>query len=149
MPPKIGCIKRPRDGAVGSGNSLQELMMTTPVYKLLILIKRRPGMSIEDFRNYYENEHSKLGGDIGATVGMIHYVRRYLEPLNGGELEYDVLTECWFEDPAKLERVAGPLSRGEYRPEVAADEERFMDRTKTRFLKVVERETKMSGGRSH
>jgi hypothetical protein len=59
--------------------------MTTPIFKLLILIKRRPGMSTQEFRDYYENKHSKLGGDIGVTVGMIHYVRRYLEPLNGGD----------------------------------------------------------------
>ena len=117
--------------------------MTTPIFKLLILIKRRPGMSTQEFRDYYENKHSKLGGDIGVTVGMIHYVRRYLEPLNGGELEYDVLTECWFRDRAKFEMVAGPLSRGEFPPDVAADEERFMDRTKTRFLKVVEYESEM------
>jgi EthD domain len=117
--------------------------MTTPVFKLLILIKRRPGMSVQEFRDYYENKHSKLGDDIGVKVGVVHYMRRYLEPLNGGELEYDVLTEVWFEDPAKLDRVAGPLSRGEFPPEVAADEERFMDRTKTRFLKVVEHESKI------
>jgi hypothetical protein len=117
--------------------------MTNPIFKLLILIKRRPGTSIQAFREYYENHHSKLGGDIGVTVGMIHYARRYLEPLNGGELEYDVLTECWFKDRDKFEMIAAALSRGEVSPEVAADEARFMDRTKTRFLKVVEYESKM------
>jgi hypothetical protein len=117
--------------------------MTTPVFKLLILIKRRPGTSIQEFRDYYETKHSKLGGDIGATVGMIHYVRRYLQPLNGGELEYDVLTECWFNDRDKFETIAGALSKGQVAPEVAADEERFMDRTKTRFLKVIECESRM------
>jgi len=117
--------------------------MTTPIFKLLILIKRRPGSSIQAFRDYYENHHSKLGGDIGAKVGMIHYARRYLEPLNGGELEYDVLTECWFTDPERFEMIAAALARGEVSPEIAADEARFMDRTKTRFLKVVEYESEM------
>jgi hypothetical protein len=109
----------------------------------LILIKRRAGISTQEFRDYYENTHSKLGGDIGATMGMIHYARRYLEPLNGGELEYDVLTECWFNDRAKFETIAAALARGEVAPEVAADEARFMDRTKTRFLNVVEYESRM------
>jgi uncharacterized protein YuzB (UPF0349 family) len=117
--------------------------MTTPIFKLLILIKRRPGMTTQEFRDYYENKHSKLGGDIGVTVGMIHYVRRYLEPLNGGELEYDVLTECWFKDRDKFEMVAGAVAKGQVAAEVVADEMRFMDRTKTRFLKVVEYESKM------
>jgi hypothetical protein len=117
--------------------------MSTPIFKLLILIKRRPGTSVKEFRDYYESHHAKLGADIGGTVGMFYYVRRYLEPLNGGELEYDVLTECWFNDSAKFEMVAGAMAKGKLSPEVIADEERFMDRPKTRFITVVEYESKM------
>ena len=32
-----------------------------PVYKVLLFLKRRPGMSVEAFRDYYENVHSKIG----------------------------------------------------------------------------------------
>jgi len=107
-------------------------------YKMLILIKRRPGMPLEEFRDYYEQRHSKFGVEIAGAVGMIRYVRRYLEPISGEEFDYDVLTECWFDDRAKFEAVVGAMAKGQLSPEIVADEQRLMDRSKTRFFTVVE-----------
>jgi hypothetical protein len=110
-------------------------------YKMLILIKRRPGMPFEEFRDYYEQRHCKFGVDMAATVGMCRYTRRYLEPISGGEFDYDVLTECWFDDRAKFEAVIGAMAKGQLSPEIVQDEQRFMDRSKTRFFTVTERES--------
>lgn len=65
--------------------------MTTPINKLLILIKRRPGMSVGEFRDYYENQHSKLGDDIGVKVGVVHYMRR----LRSGEPSTSIAELKW------------------------------------------------------
>lgn len=110
-------------------------------YKLLILIKRRPGMSLEQFREHYEERHVKFAVDMAAAVSMCHYSRRYLQPISGGEFDYDVLTECWFDDRARFEAVVAGMAKGKLSPEIVEDEERFMDRAKTRFFTVTECES--------
>ena len=112
--------------------------MASDVFKLIILIKRKPGLSIEEFRNYYERHHRKIGEAAAPEVGMIRYCRRYLDPVAGGEPEYDVITENWFDDAEKFQALLAALKSEELDPEVYADEERFIDRSKTRFCTVVE-----------
>ena len=120
--------------------------MATPVFKILMFLKRRPGMTLQAFRDYYENVHSKLGEKYAAG-GVCRYVRRYVEPLpgslpgEGNELEFDVITETWFEDRSVFEKVAAFLSSGELPADVLADEERLFDRSKSRFMTVSECES--------
>jgi EthD domain len=117
-----------------------------PIYKFVLFLKRKPGMTPEEFEHYYENVHSKLGKQIVPDVGAFKYVRRYLTPIAGSlgeraeDLEYDEITEVWFRDYEKFKAVAERVSRGELAPEVAEDEAKFMDRSKTRFATVVEYE---------
>ena len=91
--------------------------MTTEVFKLLIFLKRRPGMSLEAFRDYYENFHRKIGENYKA--GVCRYVRRYVQPLPNPatgqteELDFDVVTETWFDDPAIFKAVVDTASRGD------------------------------------
>ena len=61
-----------------------------------------------------------------------------LLPDKGHELDFDVITETWFEDRSVFEKVAGYLSRGELPADVLADEERLFDRSKSRFVAVFE-----------
>ena len=50
-----------------------------PVHKVFIFLKRRPGMSTEAFRDYYENHHRPLMEPY--LRGLAGYVRNYLNPL--------------------------------------------------------------------
>lgn len=115
--------------------------MSSEVHKLLILIKRRPGTTLEAFRDYYEKNHVRFGIDAAAISSMCHYSRRYLEPISGGEFDYDVLTECWFRDREKFDALVKAFAAGQFAPEVVADEARFMDRSKIRFFTVTECQT--------
>lgn len=69
--------------------------MTT--YKIMLFMKRRDGMSLAEFRDYYENHHVPLVTKGGA--GTPHYVRKYIEPLTHPETgewvdpPFDVITE--------------------------------------------------------
>ena len=45
-------------------------------YKILLFMKRRPGMSFEAFKDYYENHHVPLA--LKYTSGVKRYLRRYL-----------------------------------------------------------------------
>jgi hypothetical protein len=116
-------------------------------FKVLIFLKRRPGMSLAEFRDYYENVHSKLGEKY--AVGLRRYIRRYVQPLPAAvpgipdELGFDVITELWFDDRAVADKVAQFASRGELPAEVLADEERVFDRSKTRYATVVELDSKL------
>ena len=56
-----------------------------PVYKVLLFLKRRPGMSVsvEAFRDYYENVHSKIGEKY--SQGLLRDVRRLLPGTENGD----------------------------------------------------------------
>lgn len=107
-----------------------------PVYKILLFLKRRPGMSVADFRDYYENTHVKLAEKY--STGLLRYVRRYLDPVGGEELPFDVITELWLDDRATFEAVAAFTAKNQPPPEILEDEKRLFDRSKTRVATTVE-----------
>jgi uncharacterized protein (TIGR02118 family) len=123
--------------------------MAGPIYKLLIFLKRRNGMSLDAFRDHYENVHASLSLKYSAG-GLRRYVRRYVEAFpqpptrESGELPFDVVTELWFDDRAAFENAAKFASRGDLPAEILADEERLFDRSKSRYATVVECETDLS-----
>jgi len=122
--------------------------MTTPSHKLLLFLKRRPGMSLQEFRDYYENVHRKLAEKYAS--GIRRYVRRYVQPLSNPrtgpieEMEFDVITELWFDDRAVFDKVAELTSGGVLPPEIEEDEKRLFDRTKSRSATVVECDSELA-----
>jgi uncharacterized protein (TIGR02118 family) len=110
------------------------------VHKLLLFMKRRSGMSIAEFRDYYENRHMPLC--MKYMVGAERYVRRYLEPVEGmEEPSFDVITELWFRSQTPVNAIIATLKKDAMPADVIADEHRLFDRSKTRFHIVVEAET--------
>lgn len=116
---------------------------TEPVYKVLLFLKRRPGMSVEAFRDYYENTHAKLGEKYAR--GLLRYVRRYLDPVGGEELPFDVITELWLNDRATAEAIAQRTAENQPPPEVLEDEKLLFDRSKLRVATVVEHVSVLEG----
>lgn len=122
--------------------------MTDAPYKILLFLKRRPGMSVEEFRAYYETHHVRFGE--GAR-GIARYVRRYLQPLpnpetgEAGELPFDVITELWFDDRSIFEATVKRLSTEILPAEVIEDEERLFDRAATRMATLVECDSPVGG----
>jgi len=126
--------------------------MAEQIFKILIFLKRRPGMSLEAFRDYYEGVHAKIGEKYAA--GVRRYVRRYVQPVPHPlpgvteEMDFDVITELWFDDRAIFENVLNFASRGELPAEVVADEERLFDRSKSRYATVIEIASELSTPRT-
>jgi uncharacterized protein (TIGR02118 family) len=116
---------------------LVEVSREGAMFKIMILIKRRPDMSMDEFIDYYENHHAPLG--LRVIRNMKGYTRRYLTPLGDGELPYDVATEIVFDDEADFERGMGYVNEPTNRAELTADEERLFDRSTITFIKVEER----------
>lgn len=120
-------------------------------YKILLFMKRRPGMSVEAFRDYYENHHVPLC--LQYTAGLARYFRRYLEPQPNAEtglneeLPYDVITELWFEHEATYRATLHHLATTVMSEDIIADERQLFDRAKSRMATVVECETPMAGNR--
>ena len=115
------------------------------IYKILLPMKRKPGMSVEAFRDYYENRHAPLATKYSA--GIYRYVRRYLDahdhPETGpaGELPYDVITELWFDDEATYRATLRYLTTAIMPDEIVADEANLFDRSSFRIVTVVEHAT--------
>ena len=118
--------------------------MAETTYKILLFMKRRPGMSVAAFRHYYENHHVPLAVKHGGGVQLARYVRRYLEPWphaesgTHAELPYDVITELWFDDEAMWRGTVQYLSTTVMADAVVEDELNLFDRMTMRMATVVE-----------
>lgn len=116
-------------------------------WKILLFMKRKPGMSVEDFRDYYENNHVPLCAPY--MEGINRYFRRYLEPQPHAEsgacddLPYDVISEMWFENENNFNNTLGHITTTVMPDEVVQDEMKFFHRPTMRIATVVERETFM------
>jgi hypothetical protein len=83
------------------------------MFTVFAMFRKREGMSMEDFIDYYENHHSKLG--VGMP-GLVRYTRNYLTaapyPVGGevAEPACDVITEMVFESREAYERTQNRLA---------------------------------------
>jgi hypothetical protein len=106
------------------------------VLKLITLLKRRPDLSTEAFRSYYEARHARMA-DKYMNGRATRYVRRYLSPVTNpltGEAAppaFDVLTEVWFADRATFDATMMMFASPEVAAEIASDEEHLFDRAKS------------------
>jgi hypothetical protein len=120
-------------------------------YKILLPMKRKPGMSVEAFRDYYERSHAPFCARFSTRLSR--YIRRYLEPQDhpetgpAGELPYDVITELWFDNEAAYRATLSYLTTSIMPDEVVADERQLFDRTSFRIVTVVECETDLDAVR--
>ena len=120
------------------------------MFKTIGLLKRRPGMSVEEFREYYESNHRVIGEKY-LKGNAERYIRRFLNPyphpLTGEEVEpeYDVLLEIWYKDQAAFEATGAKLTTPEAAKEISEDEEKLFDRPAMRFFSVEEFESDLTG----
>jgi uncharacterized protein (TIGR02118 family) len=99
--------------------------------KSVCLISRRPDLSREAFRDYYETRHAFLGM---KHFAFRRYLRNHVVASTPAEVDFDCLSEFWQDDLAgAYETLAGPI--GEV---VREDERRFTDRPRIRAAASVE-----------
>ena len=100
--------------------------------KLILFVKRKPGLTHEQFRAHYENTHAPLAKSRLAPQWLVRYERNFLTPMAGQpEPPYDCVTEFWFADQAAME-ASTAWARSEEGQVLARDEENFMDRASMR-----------------
>lgn len=103
------------------------------MYKVLAFIRRKPGLSPDRFREYYETQHVPLIERL--TPPMAAYKRNYLNldaPYKRDEnhLEFDVVTEMEFEDEAACKAWFTAFGEPAVLNEVLADEAKFVDQAR-------------------
>lgn len=120
-------------------------MSEITTYKILMFMKRKPGMSVEAFRDYYENHHVPLA--LRYTSGIKRYLRRFINPLPHPqtgpwkEPEFDVITELWFDDKSVFEGTLKYMTTQLMPEEIVADEDNLFDRSSFRLATVTEAES--------
>lgn len=112
--------------------------------KIISLVKRKAGMSFQEFKNYYEDTHSKLGERFLPPY-CVKYLRRYVvESVHhhtGGEtpeVDHDCIVEMWFPDEEALAAFRASVADPELVKLIRQDEDRFVDHSKTRRYRVEE-----------
>ena len=97
--------------------------------KACTLIRRRPGMPLDEFQAYWRTTHADV-------VTRMPQIRRYVQshPLMGGyrkgALAFDGVAEIWVDDSAALREMAA----SEAYAAVEADEANFIDRPSMALL---------------
>jgi uncharacterized protein (TIGR02118 family) len=108
--------------------------------KVFGYLKRKPGLSPQEFADYYENNHVPLV--LSKAFVPIVYKRNYIQRgdalnIEGDEIGFDCMTELVFTDRDDLSAWMASLGGNE----IAEDEENFIDRAATRAYVVDEHTT--------
>lgn len=99
--------------------------------KQVVFLKKRDDISVEEFMDYYENQHSQLAAKMGAKPSLPNaqrYVRRYVtpepNPLTGKVMHpgYDCIMEIWWNSRADFESAMKGLRDPEFLERRKADE---------------------------
>jgi EthD domain len=111
--------------------------------KVILFLKRKAGLTPQQFRAHYESSHVKLAQKyIGHLI--VGYRRNYpqfatLNPSNvpagsqpaPHDIGYDCITEIWIKDEAALAEVTRIFNDPVLKPILAADELKFLQRDAT------------------
>ena len=105
--------------------------------KFSVLIKRKPGMSVEAFRRYWTEQHGPL---VLSVPEFMRHIRRYVQcypRLNdwaefpGVEPDYDGIAELWADS---FDALKAAFSEPRYLELIRPDEAKFADLASCRFL---------------
>ena len=90
--------------------------------KMVAFFKRKPGMSVEAFHDYWRTTHAEV---VRKMPGIRRYVQSHtlLSGYRKGEPAYDGVAEVWFDDTHAMRALTGTK---EYAT-VGADEPNFID----------------------
>jgi EthD domain len=116
------------------------------------MVKRKPGLSPEEFRDGYENSHSRIAVSLFGHL-WLEYRRNYLhagrtfEGKEGGpdSIEYDAISEFILPDAAALEEM-GRISAANFAM-IKEDEARWFDQAKCWVVAAETVEEKLNPGR--
>lgn len=115
--------------------------------KVMLLLKRKAGLTPQQFRDYYETSHVALAHKYLGHLFQ-DYRRNYAQPIGEqlgeapnpavSDSPYDAITEIWLKDAAawdEMQRITADPVIGKI---FMDDEENFLDRPALRIFPCVE-----------
>jgi EthD domain len=131
------------------------------MFKVLWLLRRKPGITHEQFRDHYENSHAILGQKYLGHL-MVDYKRNYRTATAGGgvptdpkgsalashsgEWEYDCVTEWVMPNEAAFDEIMRLFADPVIGKVFHDDEENFLDRNSVFLIKCDTRDTGTGDG---
>ncbi|MBM4445192.1 MAG: EthD family reductase [Chloroflexi bacterium] len=107
--------------------------------KAVALLRRKPGLSLEEFRRHYEEVHAPLAKRLFPF--MRKYMRNYVTaaPFSpaGQEPRFDCITEEWFDDMEAVRTMMDIYASETGRP-IREDEKALFDMAKLEYFFVEE-----------
>lgn len=121
--------------------------------KIIFFLKRKPGITHEEFRKHYEDSHSRYAQKYIGHL-LTGYVRSYptfalLDPSNVPEgtepvpydIGYDAITEMRVKDMADIEEIGRIFNDPAIQPILKEDERKFLDDSQTVMIICDEENT--------
>jgi EthD domain len=122
------------------------------VFKQICFFRKCPGMTMEEFMDYYENQHSQLSKRAGRAPSIpnaMRYVRRYLKPeknpVTGEVIDpgYDCIMEIWWNSREDFENSQKIISDPKRLPFIKEDEDKLFASHSNPVCSVEEYESPM------
>lgn len=115
--------------------------------KMVALLSRRPDLTFEQFRTYYEERHVPLIRELNPL--MAEYRRNYVDVATASKggikaaagswaPDFDVITEVVFDSRETFEQARALLTSPESAKRIGEDELNFLDRDNKRIFLVEE-----------
>jgi len=101
------------------------------MYKVIALLRRKPGLPVREFQDYWRHNHAPL-------VARVADIRRYVQSsalpqgYAKGELLFDGIAETWFDSAQAYEA----FRRGLAAAALAVDQAHFVDSSRTVWMPV-------------
>ncbi len=100
--------------------------------KIMLLLHRRPDLSVEEFRRYWHTEHQALLMRLPGLRGLV--LNDVLPGLDGAPGPCDGIAEDWFDSPEAMQMAFASVEG----QAVAVDTPNFLDPTRLQILVVNE-----------
>src|ERR1700736_5834078 len=114
--------------------------------KQVVFLKKRADITMEQFKDYYENQHSQLAKRMGAKPSL-PYAQRYItpekNPLTGEVIHpgYDCIMEIWWNTREDFEAAMKGLGNPEFLAARMEDERKLFATNSNPVCTVEEHES--------
>lgn len=115
--------------------------------KILCFLRRKDGMTLAEFKAYYENNHAPLIKRLlpfydsykrNFAAEVQNYATGHINNKAAGARDFDVVTELTFSSQENYQKMIDALSDPVIGGEIARDEENIFDRDDIRVFLVEE-----------
>jgi hypothetical protein len=120
--------------------------------KQICFFRKRPDLTMEQFMDYYENQHSQLAKRLGkkrAIDNAVRYVRRYIvpekNPVTGQVIDpgFDCIMEIWWNSREDFEASQRIISSPDRVDAIREDELRLFASNNNPVCTVIEYDSPM------